>query len=171
MICGCSSTPTEGNGHKFFDFHEFFMREITEFNTSNALLIKRSSIDDNVHCDTLTEVDWNKELYAFTEIEIKEVAWQTDFKQVDDEHDVNEHGLVFHTTNERQRYREIKFDTTDGGEIYRFAIVMNDDSKLSPSTTMLSYTKGVGYTIKVDRDTRVLGSESFQIVGHIKSNE
>lgn len=171
MICGCSSAPTEAGEHEYYDFQEFFLDEINQLNSSNAQLIKRSSIDDNVHFDTLTEVDWDKELYAFKEIDIKEVAWQTDFKQVEDEHDINEHGLVFHTTNERQRYKEIKFDTTDGGNIYRFAIVMKDDSKLSPSTTMLSYTKDVGYTIKVDRDTRVLGSESFQIVGQIKSNE
>lgn len=171
MICGCSSAPTEADEHEYYDFQEFFIEEINQLNKSNAQLIKRSSIDDNVHFDTLTEVDWNKELYAFKEIDIKEVAWQTDFKQVEDEHDINEHGLVFHTTNERQRYKEIKFDTTDGGNIYRFAIVMKDDSKLSPSTTMLSYTKDVGYTIKVDRDTRVLGSESFQIVGQIKSNK
>ena len=171
MICGCGSAPTEAGEHDYYDFQELFLNEINQLKTSNAQLIKRSSIDDNVHFDTLTEVDWDKELYAFKEIDIKEVALQTDFKQVEDEHDINEHGLVFHTTNERQRYKEIKFDTTDGGKIYRFAVVMKDDSKLSPSTTMLSYTKDVGYTIKVDRDTRVLGSESFQIVGQIKSNE
>lgn len=117
--------------------------------------------------------DWTKELYAFLDLSIKPAVWKTDFiQEAYDAHDEpNETALVYTSTNEKQKVRLFKLKLNDANEIERFSAELIEEGKISSTVTGLSYTKNVGYTLTIERDTKIMGNESYQIVGQFYKTE
>jgi len=151
--------------------HDFFVKETAELRKQDIGLIQRTNMDSISRKDTLTSVDWEKQLYAFLDIDIRSTIWATDFQPIDTKDDPNQEGYVFETTNSKQKVKSFTIHQNEEGDIYRFAARILDESKLSTTETLLSYTQKVGYTMTVNRSTKILGTENYQIVGQfIKKN-
>ena len=147
------------------------MSEIATLTENQIGLFKRTRMDSTISSDSVNAPDWSKELYSFTDIVIKPAVWKTDFAYVDVVHDPNEVSEVFETTNPRQKIKKFKIKTNDTGDIIRFTAEIVDHGKLAHTVTLLSYTKNVGYTISIERDTKLIGNESYQIVGQFYKNK
>lgn len=171
MISCQNNTSKQPNPVSFIDIHDFFEKEVSVLTQENIGLIQRTNMDSVSRQDTLTEVDWNKQLYAFLDVDIRSTIWTTDFQPVDTKDDPNQEGYVFESTNPKQKVKSFTIHQNEAGEIHRFAARILDESKLSTTETLLSYTQKVGYTMTVKRDTKILGTENYQIVGQfIKTN-
>lgn len=58
-----------------------------------------------------------------------------------------------------------KIKQSEDGKVERFSAEIIEKGKISTSLTALSYTKNVGYTLRIERNTKIMGNESYQIVG------
>lgn len=173
-IAGCSSTgssPT--NDTEFVDVHAFFESEVSKLTAEKTGVYKRTRMDELSKSDSTKTPDWSHELYAFLDLSIKPAVWTTDFIKTDiDAHDdPNESALVYTSTNSKQKIKLFKLKLDDSGQIVRFSAELVDEGKISSTVTGLSYTKNVGYSIAVERNTRIMGNESYQIVGQFFKNK
>jgi len=172
LVCGCSvKQTTQVNSNKFIDIQQFFKDEVSRMSEAQTGLFKRTRMDTTTNSDSVLNPDWEKELFAFLDINIKPAVWKTDFTQVDTHDDPNETATVYTTTNPNQKVRTFKLELNPDSTIQRFTAEIIEQGKIASSVTGLSYTQNVGYTIKVDRTTKIMGSESYQIVGQFITNK
>ncbi len=168
IYSGCSQQSSlSTNDQTFVDIHAFFESEIAELDAKQPLLFKQTKMDTLTNTDTVTNLKWSDELFPFLDIDIKPSVWKTDFAYVEPNHEnePNETAMVFNTTNPNQRVKQFKVLKDENGAVQRFSATIFDDGKISTSKTLISYTKGVGYSIYVDRETKLMGIESYRIVG------
>jgi hypothetical protein len=165
-----STTSTSTNSEEYVDIAAFFKSEIEQLTTQNVGVFKRTRMDTTTNTDSVDSPEWSKELYAFSDIHIKPSVWNTDYVLVNSEDDPNEVSNVFTTTNSRQKIKMFKLKMDDNGKIDRFYAEVVERGKLALTVTMLTYTKNVGYSVTIKRDTKIIGNESYQIVGQFYKN-
>lgn len=170
VLASCSSNDKkEANKDAFIDIHQFFTDQVEHLTNSDVAVFKRTRMDSITNSDSFVSPDWSQELFAFIELDIKPAVWKTDFKRVHTHDDPNETSLVYETTNPNQKVKSFKIKEEDG-KIQRFSAEIIEKGKISSSVTALSYTKNVGYTMSVERNTKIMGNESYQIVGQFFKN-
>ncbi|GEM_PF-2202565 len=166
LAFGCNtSSERSTNQDAFVDVQQFFQSEITLLTKNQTGLYKRTRMDSTSNSDTLNKPEWSKELFAFLDIKIKPAVWKTDFVRVETHDDPNETASVYETTNPNQKIQSFKIKLNPDSSINRFSAQIIDKGKISTSTTGISYTQNVGYSVHVNRSTKIMGTESYQIVG------
>ncbi len=165
LFLGCAQTDRlEVNTSEYSDINAFVKAEIDWLNKSHSQLIKHTTWQDQFDLDTSSKVDWEKELYAFLEIDIKQAIWKTDFELTDSVILKGNTIRTFKTTNERQRIRRIEI-TTSSDSIVQFDAEIRDQNKLTTSNQRISLTKHMGYSLIGNRKTKVLGDENYHLIG------
>lgn len=166
VLMSCSSKEKQDtNNDPFVDIHQFFLEEVGQLTDSDIGLFKRTRMDSTTNSDSFTKPEWSKELFAFIDLDIKPTVWKTDYMRVHPHDDPNESSLVYQTTNPKQRVKMFKIKQSEDGKVERFSAEIIEKGKISTSLTALSYTKNVGYTLRIERNTKIMGNESYQIVG------
>ncbi len=171
---GCSSSNnTTTNDVEFVDVHAFFTAEVDRLTTERIGVFKRTRMGTETQADSNATPNWADELYAFLDLSIKPAVWKTDFAQVtSDEHEEpNETADVYVSTNPNQKIKTFKLKLDTEGHVQRFSAELIEKGKIATTVTGLSYTKNVGYTITIERDTKIMGNESYQIVGQLYKTE
>jgi hypothetical protein len=158
------------NTGTYVDIHAFFESEVARLTQDSFGVYKRTRMDSTSNADSTDNPDWSKELYAFLDFNIKPTVWTTDFTKIEVEHDPNEVSDVYETTNSKQKIKTFKLKLNATGDIIRFSTEIIEKGKIANTTTLLSYTKDVGYSLKVDRQTKIMGNEFYQIVGQFYRN-
>lgn len=173
-MASCTTTnTTPPNEESFVDIHQFFESEVERLTEQSVGLYKRTRMDTTTASDSNAQPVWAKELYAFLDISIKPAVWKTDFTHVpyDEHEDINETAMVYKATNANQKVRLFKLKLNDDGQIQRFSAEITEKGKIATTITALSYTADVGYTLSVERSTKIMGNESYQIVGQFYQNK
>jgi hypothetical protein len=171
-LFGCTNqTSQDLNASSFVDIHGFFEAEVERLSATKVSVFKRTRMDTVSSSDSVATPLWSKELYAFLDVDIKPSVWKTDFQKMPVSHDEpNETADVYLSTNPNQHVNAFKIKLDESGNIERFSAEIIERGKISTSVTALSYTKNVGYSLSIDRETKLMGNESYQIVGQFYTN-
>ncbi len=165
MLSCNTRNDREINRDAYIDVQQYFQSEVVALTANQTGLYKRTRMDSTTNSDSTDTPDWSKELFAFLDIKIKPAVWKTDFVRVETHDDPNETANVYKATNPNQKIQSFKIKLNPDSSINRFSAQIINEGKITSSITGISYTQNVGYTVHVNRSTKIMGTETYQIVG------
>ncbi|OWY21223.1 hypothetical protein C7N43_10570 [Sphingobacteriales bacterium UPWRP_1] len=172
LICLYGCNPAPGNGTPnvqasdtaaYFNLNRFFNQEITRLQNSKTGLQKTAALNQESETKTLKEVNWQKELSAFTASDINKPAWKG--KYTADTTRQNGFTTVTYTaTDHALRTRLVQLNFKNGSNSPVSVAITNQTNNFVYQTNEnLHYQTTAGYNIKASQKVILMQPETFAI--------
>lgn len=147
----------------YFNLNRFFNQEITRLKNMKTGLQKTAILNQESETKTLTDVNWKKELSAFTASDINKPAWEG--KYTADTTRQNGFTTVTYTANDDGlRTRLIQLNFKDGSNSPVSVAITNQTKNFVYQTNEnLHYQTAGGYNIKASQKVILMQPETFAI--------
>jgi hypothetical protein len=162
FISSCSNQKEMKTKTAFFDIKGFFESEVKRLTNKKSTVNKNVRQNDQSEIKRNLSVDWGNELALFIASDINKPAWKDSYKISGDSVHFNYLAI---DTNLRTRSVEIKKDQQ--GRAVFFKIKNITRSKLYESSEELIYIPDSIYTITKNQSVRLLGKNTYQIIGTV----
>ncbi|OWY25599.1 hypothetical protein C7N43_37520 [Sphingobacteriales bacterium UPWRP_1] len=147
----------------YFNLNRFFNQEITRLENSKTGLQKTATLNQKAETKILKDVNWRKELAAFTASDINKPAWKG--KYAADTTRQNGFTTVTYTaTDIALRTRLVQLNFKDGSNNPVSVVITNQTNNFVYQTNEnLHYQTGGGYNIKASQKVILMQPENFAI--------
>ncbi len=161
LFFACTSSPTVTNQvSKEFDLPSFFQHEIKRLSSANREVIKTVSTGDSSETKTIQQIDWKKELAAFSSVDVNKAVYAGEIRK-----DSSDHIVTLYLDNPDADISKVRIHYDKQNEPQEIIIHKNIHNLLYHTIEILSYKKDHNYSIEKQQDVWLLGTNHYTIKG------
>ena len=164
LFGGCTSeTPKkQTSALQYFDLKGYMDGETKRLKQLAPSIHKSVFVDDKEESRTLKEIDWEKELSAFSDADINKTAWKDLFiiSKTDD-------AEIYTSDNGKVPVKSLEV-VYRAGKVFKIQVLNKNSNMLYNSNDTLSYFPDSLYEIKKTQHIKLLQGKNYRIIGRFK---
>jgi len=166
----CSENSTK-HFQNYFDTKKFFISTIEKFKKGNYTLSKDMSFNSKQSHVEIKNVEWEKELSMFANIDLLKPAYRDKFHVDSTRQDSSSYTLKYTSVDSKTDIKKLEITSDFFKKIpKKIVIQLSEKNNLYTSETELEYFADSAYSISGKQKTRLLESSSYLVKGQIFIN-
>lgn len=146
----------------YFDLKGYFAKEAVRLNKNNPGVTKTVVVNGASETKQIMLADWQKELAAFSDVDINRSAWAGLFSVKKD----NDHEL-YTSDDEKVPVKEVLLFKKNK-KLYGIRVLVKNTNILYSSSDTLSYYPDSIYEVKKKQHIKLLAEKNYSITGKFK---
>lgn len=160
---GCKPAKEEQkHSLNYFDLKGYFAKEAVRLNKSNPGLTKTVMVNGAAETKQIRLGDWQKELAAFSDVDINRSAWAGLFSVTR-----NNERELYTSDDEKVPVKEVLVLKKDN-KLYGIRVLVKNTNILYSSSDTLSYYPDSIYQVKKKQHIKLLAEKNYSITGKFK---
>lgn len=175
MFCGIIACQNQNNledpkSHKnnketYFSLKNYFEEESKRLAKNYGGIEKTAQINSKTETKTIKIENWSQELDAFIQSDINKPAWKSSYSI---ERDSSQNLLIYKSTDPKLTTKKITIKKDSDDDVIAVLIEKLTENNLYTTKENLEYYPDSLYIIETTQAVRLLGKNSYKIVGYFK---